>query len=70
MTHRAPNAIIVEQFKFDKKIFQFNAVSANILDRRGANAAWNQRHVLQAVQFVLETGLHQLMPIFARGHAH
>ncbi len=55
---------------FDRayELGHFSAVSTDVLDRRSANRARNQRHVLETVQTACHTPAHQVIPTLTRRH--
>ena len=45
---------------------QFNAISANVLHRRGAHATWNEGEIFQAAEPLSERPKNEVVPGFAR----
>jgi hypothetical protein len=60
----------VESLKAVEQAVEFASVGADVLHRRGADAARNQRQVFQAVQMVRKCPVHQRVPVLGRRGAH
>ena len=53
-----------------EQVLDLGAVGPDVLDRRGAHRARDQRHVLQPAQALRQGELHEVVPVFAGAGPH